>query len=316
MAGNVFSKEKTGRFFDACCFGYDAEVASLLADASVDVNCVSKHGLSALMIAADKGYAPVVALLLECEKVEVNARRKVSGDTALVFACNGGHQAVVDKFVECERFDVNGVSENRYTALMHYSNCGHGSIVRALLKCERLDLNAANIPGATAIMIAANAGESSIVGALAEAGAILSSDQCEISLHSHAFHSGMASHEPKAATLAMLEKHGIISKYVPHGFQSKYYFQDGEGKYYTRNVKRQTWLNRRELLLALYRVVKWSLTNQVEADARRTLHPSLSDLGKFICHCWFDCAGSGKDMNAAGKQDRAKGLLCRKLELN
>jgi hypothetical protein len=136
---------------------------------------------------------------------------------------------------------------------------------------------------------------------LAEAVAILSADHCEYSLHCVALYSAYSSPAQKASVLplAVLKKYDIISEDVPYGFQSKYYFQNGEGKYYTRNLKYQTWLNRKDLLLALYRIYLWSLANQVEADARCTLPPALSDLGKFICHCWFDCAGGGKNIDIA-----------------
>jgi hypothetical protein len=53
------------------------------------------------------------------------------------------------------------------------------------------------------------------------------------------------------------------------------------------------------LLLALHRTYQWSLANQVEDDSRRTLPPTLTAEGTFICRCWFDCAGCGNDVNAA-----------------
>jgi hypothetical protein len=95
----------------------------------------------------------------------------------------------------------------------------------------------------------------------------------------------------------MLKKHGVVSHNVPSNYQSKYYFQDGQGKFYIRNLKYQRWLNHRTLLLSLYRTYQWSLANQIEDDARRTLPHKLSDVGKFICQCWFDVAGGGNDMN-------------------
>jgi hypothetical protein len=105
--------------------------------------------------------------------------------------------------------------------------------------------------------------------------------------------------EKRVAVLAVLKKHGVISNNVPPNFQSKYYFADGEGKFYIRNVKYQRWLNRRALLLCLHRTYQWSLDNQVDDDARRTLPPALSDVGNFICQCWFDIAGGGKDGSIA-----------------
>jgi hypothetical protein len=176
---------------------------------------------------------------------------------------------------------------------------GHASIVRELLEYEVIDVNAANLGVNTAVMLAADKCHDSIVDMLAEAGVILSIHQSQYSLHEIVSTSSKASPEKKAATLAVLKKHGITSSNVPVGFQSKYYFEDGEGRFYKRNVKYQRWLNRRMLLLALFRTYQWSLANQVEDDARRTLPPSLSKVGRFVCQCWFDCAGGGKDINAA-----------------
>jgi hypothetical protein len=109
--------------------------------------------------------------------------------------------------------------------------------------------------------------------------------------------------EQIATTLAVLKRHGITSDNVPSGFQSKYYFQDGHGRLYNRNVKHQRWLNRSVLLLAIYRTYQWFLANQIKDDAHRTLPPDLSEVGKFICRCWFDCAGGGKDDSIASASD-------------
>jgi hypothetical protein len=182
------------------------------------------------------------------------------------------------------------------TAVLLATGAGHVSTLGLLLEYEVIDVSAANNAENTAVMIASYQGLDSILDMLAEAGAILSFHHSVTSLHEMVSASG-ASPEKKVATLAVLKKHGIISSNAPLGFQSKYYFQDGEGKFYTKNVKYQRWINRRILLLALYRTYQWSLANQVEDDARRTLPPDSSKVGRFICQCWFDCAGGGNDVN-------------------
>ena len=52
----------------------------------------------------------------------------------------------------------------------------------------------------------------------------------------------------------------------------------------------------------MHRIFSWSVSNQIESDAHRTL-PSDSDmssLGRFICRCWFDIGG-GSISNGIGK---------------
>jgi hypothetical protein len=105
--------------------------------------------------------------------------------------------------------------------------------------------------------------------------------------------------EEKVAVRAVLKKHGVINDIIPSGFQSRYYFNDGKGELYLKNVKYQRWINRKELILCLDYLYNWSVANQVEAEVCRTLPPALTNVGTFICRCWFDCAGGGNNNNAA-----------------
>jgi hypothetical protein len=67
-------------------------------------------------------------------------------------------------------------------------------------------------------------------------------------------------------------------------------------------------MNRSVLMMCLSRVYGWSLLNQIEADARRTLPDDLSVLGRFICKCWFDVAGGVNNMDN-DKPDNGVGRL-------
>jgi hypothetical protein len=293
----AFRGDKSIDFINAVYRNDVSVVVALLGDGRVNVNRLGDGGVTPFMTACFKGHTSLVTKLLDYEKVKVNAAVKESGITALLFAVDQNHEPVVAMLVASERVDVNAVREDGISAIFVAAYKGFVSIVAKLIECDRVDLNTVNEDLVSAVMIAGNQGFASIVDMLAEAGAILSSqDHSQRSLY------GMVGNEyieQKAAALAVLKKHGIISRNVPVGFQSKYYFQDGQGKFYTRNLKYQRWLNRRTLLLALYRTYQWSLDNQVLTDARRTLPPDLSGVGKFICQCWFDVAGGGKDGSIA-----------------
>jgi ankyrin repeat protein len=279
--------------FSAVIGNHEPVVAQLVACESVDVNSANAGGVTPIVVAAAEGYEAIVCTLLKCERTDLNIADDI-GQTAIFQAILNGHVAIVFKLIECERVDVNATDRLKQTLIFMAAGKGNESIVAKLIECERVDLDVVSDALVSAVMMAANKGFDSIVDMLAEAGAILSSDHRQHNtLHDLASRNSR-SPESKAATVAVLKKHGVISDNVPSNFQSKYYFQDGEGKIYLRNVKYQRWLNRRTLLLALYRTYQWSLDNQVLTDARRTLPPDLSDVGKFICQCWFDVAGGGK----------------------
>jgi ankyrin repeat protein len=271
---------------------HESIVAQLVDCRRVDVNSADYRLLNALTIAATKGNESIVCILINCDRLDVNSADMLK-QTALIIAAYDGFEAIACKLIECERVDVNAASLNKQTAIYMAASCGHVSIVAKLIECDRVDLDAPDEIFFSPIMMAANKGFDAVVDMLAEAGAILSSDHSQYSLHGM-ISVGKASLEQKASVHVVLKKHGVINDNVPSNFQSKYYFEDGEGEIYIRNVKYQRWLNRRTLLLALYRTYKWSLDNQVLTDARRTLPPDLSGVGKFICQCWFDVAGGGK----------------------
>jgi ankyrin repeat protein len=118
----AFTREETIRFWNAAGDGNDADVTALLIGARVNVNTTNPQGRSALMMAAIGDHASVVAQLIECETMEVNAVDKVEGVTALVFAAGMCHEAVVAKLVGCDRVDVNLANVKGYTAILSCSS--------------------------------------------------------------------------------------------------------------------------------------------------------------------------------------------------
>ena len=110
-----------------------------------DIN--SKHGEcgeTALHFAADGGHKEVVQLILEDERVEVNAK-DVRSYTPLHFAAQEGHSGIVQLLLEDERVDVNSKTENGYTPLHSAAVKDNHEIVCLLLNSP--SLNTANHVG-------------------------------------------------------------------------------------------------------------------------------------------------------------------------
>jgi ankyrin repeat protein len=62
---------------------------------------ISCLGRTALFFGASAGFASIVAQLIECVQVDVNASNN-KGATPLIIAAQGKHYAVVNMLVECE----------------------------------------------------------------------------------------------------------------------------------------------------------------------------------------------------------------------
>jgi hypothetical protein len=288
------SDYKSTEFYDAVLTERVSEVASLLVDERVDVNAFDQYGQTVLMVACYLGHGKAVTQLLECLRVKVNAGGKRDGSTALSFAARGNHNPIVIQLINCDRVDVNAANYSDVTAIFMAADQGYETIVSTLSNCERVDVDRVSLHGTqhvTAIMMAVTKGFDSIVDMLAEAGANLSLEQSQKSLRSLISTSIFPSPKQRAAVHVVLKKHGITKDCVPSNFQSKHYFQDGQGQFYIRNLKYQRWINRKEFIMCLHYTYNWSVENQVEDDAHRTLPSDLSKVGHFVAHCFFDAAG-------------------------
>jgi hypothetical protein len=102
--------------------------------------------------------------------------------------------------------------------------------------------------------------------------------------------------EKKAIILKALSEHGVTSSSIPPRFQSPLYYRS---IYYASNVRTQRWMNRKELILCVDKVYKWSLSNQIEDEKYRTLPDDLAGVGRFIAQCWFDVAGGDNKLDSS-----------------
>ena len=71
-----------------------------------DVNAKNEDGETVLRVAAEKGHASVVALLLKAKGVDVNDGDE-SGETPLYIAAREGHASVVELLLKADGVDVN-----------------------------------------------------------------------------------------------------------------------------------------------------------------------------------------------------------------
>ncbi|CAH8634846.1 unnamed protein product [Schistosoma intercalatum] len=131
---NIEHRAKTGLtpLMEAASGDY-VEVGRILLDHGADVNAspVPSSRDTALTIAADKGNAKFVNLLLEKGGV-VEARNK-KGATPLWLASNGGHLEVVQSLIQYNA-DVNSQDNRKVSCLMAAFRKGHINVVRLLVQ--------------------------------------------------------------------------------------------------------------------------------------------------------------------------------------
>ena len=112
----------------------------------------------ALLVAADRGDAETVKLLLEAGvKADVQAP---DGSTALIRAARAGHTEIVILLLAAQA-DVNAVDKEGTTALMAAAAAGHVDVVKALVD-KGADKSLKSQEGATAHMLAQHYGHSAI----------------------------------------------------------------------------------------------------------------------------------------------------------
>jgi ankyrin repeat protein len=127
----------------------------------VDVN-------TALILAAEKGYAEVVKALLD-KGADINVRSD-DGSTALILAAEEGHEDVVKALLD-KGADINLQSKDGSTALILAAEEGHAEIVKALLG-KGADINVqCDDDGSTALILAAEQDHKEIVKLLIRHGA-------------------------------------------------------------------------------------------------------------------------------------------------
>ncbi|KFY69329.1 hypothetical protein V496_00331 [Pseudogymnoascus sp. VKM F-4515 (FW-2607)] len=156
----------------ASILGLEKVLCQLLAAPSIDINAVTKDGITPLWWAADWGHEAIVSQLLAAPGIDVNAERK-DGETPLQRAVAQGHKAIVVQLLAVPSIDVNAAYLNR-SPLWVAADRGYEEILAQLLAVPGIDVNAADnivdggfcVPGASPLGIAAYSGHEETIALL------------------------------------------------------------------------------------------------------------------------------------------------------
>jgi len=133
-----------------------------------DINENDNLGVTALMLASEKGHAPVVSVLLE-NGADMSAADN-NGEHAMMKAAKNGHIEVVKYFLD-NGADVDMKDgRNKGTILCEAAKHGHADIVSMLID-QGADVNVKNDIGVDPLMEAATNGHDTIVTMLLKHGA-------------------------------------------------------------------------------------------------------------------------------------------------
>ena len=129
-------------------------IVQTLISGGADVNIQDSYGQTALIIASQNGHFQVTKLLLN-KQTNVNIQNSY-GWTALMLASHNGHCQIAELLLN-KQANVNHTTNNRWTALMLASHNGHCQIAELLLN-KQANVNHTANNGWTALMLASENG--------------------------------------------------------------------------------------------------------------------------------------------------------------
>ena len=171
--------------------GFSAGVAKIIARGGVDINC-QENGVNPLSKAIASGNLECVKALLDCGRIDVNAKVTKhqsalhiaviygvveivdllvhypgilcdepddKGMTPLHYAAQLGHEDIACLLLENGTVNVNSKNSEKETPLFFAINGPHPKLVRMLLQCSQIDVNCANAMGRTPLHAACIAGD-------------------------------------------------------------------------------------------------------------------------------------------------------------
>jgi len=110
---------------------------------------------STLHLACSMNHVPAVKMLIDCERVDVNAKTaNASGQTALHIAVIHERVPALRMLLACDRVDVNIQNDDPGVPALHYAVFQNEHIVRAFFECDRVDVDITNKKGHTALYYA------------------------------------------------------------------------------------------------------------------------------------------------------------------
>ncbi|XP_019857878.1 PREDICTED: ankyrin repeat domain-containing protein 50-like [Amphimedon queenslandica] len=138
--------------------GWTALMHASVNDPDINIQDII-YGMTALMLASNKGHHQVVELLLS-KNPDINIQDN-DGQTALMYACHNGHHQVV-KLLLHKNPDINIQDNDGQTALMYACHNGHHQVFQLLLS-KNPDINIRDNDGQTALMYACHNGHHQVV---------------------------------------------------------------------------------------------------------------------------------------------------------
>ncbi|EXK24229.1 hypothetical protein FOMG_19035 [Fusarium oxysporum f. sp. melonis 26406] len=145
------------------------------------MNHKDRYGRIALSYAAMRGNEAIVKLLLDTEKVDVDARDE-EGRTPLSWAAWSGHEPIVKLLLDTGKVDIDARDEEGRTPFLWAADEGHESVVKLLLDREKevdvdardksVDVDTRDEEGRTPFLLAAWSGHEPIVKLLLDTGKV------------------------------------------------------------------------------------------------------------------------------------------------
>ncbi|KAL8746175.1 MAG: hypothetical protein Q9184_007781 [Pyrenodesmia sp. 2 TL-2023] len=155
---------QAGIYSSAASRGYLTIIRLLLTRTDTRPSQTSHLESSPIALAATKGHAAIVKLLLD-DILETNLLYK-QADMALSLAALKGHGEIVRLLLAKDSIMVNHVDAQGRTPLSYAASNGHGEIVRLLLAKDPIMTNPVDAQGRTPLLCAASNGHEEIVGLL------------------------------------------------------------------------------------------------------------------------------------------------------
>jgi len=150
----------------------DQDTVERLLDAGADPEGRVPSGATALIVAAQNGYDPIVVVLLAAGadgNAATSGDAAQAGRTALHFAAQNGHQEVVTTLLAHD-VSVNARTAQGFTPLHLAAESGHAATIRVLVAMGA-DIDARNQIGATPLITAIMKDQNETAIALLELGA-------------------------------------------------------------------------------------------------------------------------------------------------
>jgi ankyrin repeat protein len=146
-------------------------VRLLLRTGKITINRKDVNGVTPMLLAVKGGHADVVKLLLDTGQIDVNAKDK-TGTTLLSWAALRGHAAVVKLLLDTGQVDLKIKDRFGTTLLSWVVMKEYGAIVQSLLETGQVDVNARDNHGRTPLSRAECQGNEAIVELLKSHGAV------------------------------------------------------------------------------------------------------------------------------------------------